>query len=141
MNLSFSSVVKFLILQLFPVISLVFVVAFGLALLYSGDNYVAAGLLLFLISTSGYYVTYLVSRDDWMFKVDREATQNAIANLRREIGDAVSKVEAISGISANTIENLARKNDANEKLLRETTSEILQLRQRINMIENPNEGF
>ena len=141
MNLSFSSVVKFLILQLFPVISLVFVVAFGLALLYSGDNYVAAGLLLFLISTSGYYVTYLVSRDDWMFKVDREATQNAIANLRREIGDAVSKVQAISGISANTIENLARKNDANEKLLRETTSEILQLRQRINMIENPNEGF
>lgn len=123
MNLSFSSVVKFLILNLFPVISLVFVIAFGLALLCGGDHMVALGLVAFLLSTASYYIAWLIEQDGW-------ATDAKIT----------SRVKFVSDIQTDTISRLSNKNDANEKFIKEMSSELLQLRQRIDMLESGRDG-
>lgn len=122
MNLSFSSVVKFLILNLFPVISLVFVVAFGLQLFFGGGNESIYGLVLFLLATSVYHASRIICEID----SNRELVINTFKNTAFNLADDV--------------ERTARKNDANEKLIKEMSSEILNLKQRLNIVEDVNKG-
>lgn len=146
MNLSFSSVVKFLILNLFPVISLVFVVAFGLQLFFGGEQISIYGLILFLLSTSVYHASRIIYETDWKHElmIETLSAQNnrlntLVVDLRKELDLSRSAANTASDL-VNDVGRTARKNDANEKLIKEMSSEILNLKQRLNIVEDVNKG-
>ena len=146
MNLSFSSVVKFLILNLFPVISLVFVVAFGLQLFFGGERISVYGLVFFLLSTSIYHATTIINSMEWdrNLLIDSLTGQNRrldklVKDLQNEL-ELARKNEGVTSGIATDLSAVCRKNDANEKLIREMSSEILNLKQRLNIVEDVNKG-
>jgi hypothetical protein len=119
MNFSFSSFVRFLMTKLFPTISLVFVLAFGLKFYFGNPTpYDAGGLVLFLAAV---VVSMVVEfNEDSDFQIRR---------LSNRLTQMTSDLQGVQVVMASI-----------EKMAKDNNSAVLSMKQRIDVVEDQNKG-
>ncbi len=117
MNFSFSSLVRFLMTKLFPTISLVFVLAFGLKFYFGKpDAYDAGGLILFMIAVG--ISLFAEAAEDVDFRI-------------RQIGSRAD-------LALASLSHLETKMASIEKTSKDTNSTIHSMNKRIDVVESEN---
>ncbi len=115
MNFSFSSVVRFLMTKLFPTISLVFVLAFGLKIYFSSPTlYDISGMVLFLAAV----------------------VASMFAEFGEEADFKIRRLETRFGNDSERLHALAMNMASIEKMAKENNSAVLSMKQRIDIVEN-----
>lgn len=117
MNFSFSSLVRFLMTKLFPTISLVFVLAFGLKFYFGKpDAYDAGGLILFMIAVG----------------------VSLFAEAAEDVDFRIRQISNRADLALTSLNHLETKIASIEKTSKDTNSTIHSMQQRVDVIEGDN---
>lgn len=114
MNLSFSSLVRFLMTKLFPTISLVFVLAFGLKFYFGKpDAYDAGGLILFMIAVGVSLIAESAEDVDYRIRGINSKIDLAVMDLN-QIQYKIASIEKTSKDTNSTIHSMQQRVDVIE---------------------------
>lgn len=114
MNFSFSSLVRFLMTKLFPTISLVFVLAFGLKFYFGKpDAYDAGGLVLFMIAVGVSLFAEAAEDVNYRMKTISNRVDIALSSVN-QAESRIALIEKTSKDTNSTIHNMNKRIDVVE---------------------------